>query len=73
MPRREDYTYPSPDGTGRPGRGGLLLLTQGGICVFGTWASDGRYLGWAPLPRRDQAKEDRIKAERVGRTWPLAA
>lgn len=73
MPRREDYTYPAADGNGRPGSGELLLLTQGGICVFGTWTQDGRYLGWAHLPKRDRLKEDRIQAERLGRTFRLAA
>lgn len=72
MPRRSDYTFPSPDGEGIPGSGTLLLLTIGGICVFGPWSNDGRYLGWAPMPARDRRKEDALKA-RNQPAWPMAA
>lgn len=51
---RYGYIYPAL-GEPRPAGGALvLLLTAGGVCVTGTWASDGRYLGWCPLPSRVQ-------------------
>lgn len=54
------YHYPAA-GDERPAGGAkVLLLTVGGVCVTGQWSDDGRYLGWAPLPKRDVAKEERI-------------
>jgi len=44
-----------------PGGADVTLLTIGGIAVRGTWSDDGRYLGWAPLPKRDHEKEDQLK------------
>jgi hypothetical protein len=34
----------------------VLLLTQGGVCTIGQWG-DPFFIGWAPLPKRDKAKE----------------
>lgn len=32
-----------------------LILTQGGICVVGAWGHG--CIAWAPLPKRDKARE----------------
>lgn len=51
------YLYPSAGDPLPPGGAKVLLLTVGGVCVTGCWSSDGAYLGWAPLPKRDKEKE----------------
>lgn len=51
------YRYPAAGDSAPPSSGDVLLLTKGGICVRGSWSSDGRYLGWCPLPQRDKSKE----------------
>lgn len=51
------FNYPKAGDATPPGGAKVLLLTIGGVCVIGPWASDGRYLGWAPLPKRDKEKE----------------
>lgn len=30
----------------------LLLLTSGGVAVFGEWRDDSNYEAWSPLPRK---------------------
>ena len=51
------YRYPRAGDQPPPGGAKVLLLTVGGICVSGPWADDGRYLAWAPTPKRDKPKE----------------
>ena len=51
------YRYPGAGDHTPPTGRDVLLLTQGGMCVRGPWANDGRYLGWCPLPQRDKTKE----------------
>ena len=43
----------------------VLLLTRGGICTIGQWQGAlGQYfLGWAPLPFRDQQREAELDLE----------
>jgi hypothetical protein len=56
----------------KPSHGGAktLLLTIGGITIVGSWLGEAgeNYLAWAPLPKRDKAKErellDAIRAKR---------
>jgi len=55
------WRYPEA-GDGAPPTGvKLLLLTYGGICVTGTWRDDGWFSAWSPLPKRDKAKEARLR------------
>lgn len=62
------YFYPEDGDPPAPGGADVHLLTCGGMCVRGHWkAEDSRYLGWAPLPKRDQAREERILAARAKR------
>ncbi len=56
----EFYRYPGAGDKPPPGGARVNLLTRDGVCVQGPWSDDGRYLGWAPLHRRDKAKEARI-------------
>ena len=51
------FRYPGAGDPLPPGGAEVHLLTRGGICVRGTWRSDGRYMGWCPLPKRDKTKE----------------
>lgn len=46
------YLYPGVGDSPPPGGAKVLLLTEGGITVSGTWSKDGRYLAWSPMPRK---------------------
>lgn len=59
-----EYFYPEDGDKPPPGGAQVHLLTTGGVCVRGSWSMDGRYLGWAPLPRRNQEREERIMQRR---------
>lgn len=58
--RVDEYLYPSLGDPAPPGGADVHLLTRGGVCVRGTWVGDGRFLGWAPLPKRNKEKEARL-------------
>lgn len=51
------YRYPGAGDPRPPGGAKVLLLTVGGVCVTGSWSDDGRFLAWAPLPKRNKEKE----------------
>jgi hypothetical protein len=57
-----EYRYPGLGDPLPPGGSDVLLLTRGGICVRGPWTSDGRYMAWAPMPRRDKEREQQLRA-----------
>jgi hypothetical protein len=63
------YRYPGAGDAEPPGGAKVLLLTRGGICVTGTWANTGMYLGWAPLPKRDRAKEQHMDERDELHSW----
>lgn len=52
------YRYPAAGAQRPPGGAKVLLLTIGGICVTGNWSDDGRYLAWAPMPKRNKEIEE---------------
>ena len=54
-----EYRYPAAGDPVPPGGAKVLLLTVGGICVTGCWSPLG-FIAWAPLPKRDKAKEKRL-------------
>lgn len=56
----DEYLYPGVGDKPPPGGADVHLLTVGGICVRGTWVNDGRFLGWAPLPKRNKEKEQAL-------------
>lgn len=56
----DGYLYPGAGDEPPPGGAKVLLLTKGGVCVEGQWTNDGRFLGWAPLPRRNKEKEAQL-------------
>ena len=60
-----EYFYPEDGDIPPPGGADVHLLTIGGICVRGTWSNDGRYLGWAPLPKANHEREARIREKRM--------
>jgi hypothetical protein len=51
------FRYPKAGDPKPPGGAKVLLLTIGGVCILGPWDDSGAFLGWAPLPKRDKAKE----------------
>lgn len=51
------FQYPRAGDPKPPGGAKVLLLTAGGVCTLGQWDDNGFFLGWAPLPKRDKAKE----------------
>lgn len=56
-----DYHYPGLGDDLPPGGAKVLLLTRGGICVTGPWTHDGRYIAWAPMPKRNKEKERKLR------------
>jgi len=60
-----EYFYPEDGDMPAPGGADVHLLTIGGVCVRGTWSNDGRYLGWAPLPKANHEREARIREKRL--------
>ena len=56
-----DHLAAEPTGfnyTDKPPRGvKLSLLTKGKVQVTGVWVDDGSFIAWAPLLRRNRAKE----------------
>lgn len=62
-----EWRYEKPKHNGK-----MLLLTIGGVLVTGVWRGDlgENYLAWAPLLKRDRAKEaeiSQISAERLSK------
>lgn len=51
------WIYPAAGQPTPPGGAKVLLLTIGSVAVIGSWTSDGRYLAWAPLPKRNRQLE----------------
>ena len=51
------YRYPALGDQPPPPGADVHLLTRGGVCVRGPWSNDGRYMAWAPMPKRDKEKE----------------
>lgn len=43
---REPKDEPPPRGVK------LLILTSGGVAVFGDWMDDSNFVAWSPLPRK---------------------
>lgn len=35
-----------------------LLLTKGGVCIVGAWATGAGLLAWSPMPKRNKVKEE---------------
>lgn len=58
----DEYQYPGLGDARPPGGADVHLLTRGGICVRGCWNDSGFYLGWAPLPKRNHAREAKLQA-----------
>lgn len=54
-----EFSYPAAGDKPPPGGAKVHILTVGGICIDGQWSDDPArgYLGWAPLPTRNRAKE----------------
>ena len=46
------YVYPELGEQRPPGGAKVLLLTDGGVCISGTWGDKHRHLAWSPMPRR---------------------
>lgn len=54
------YRYPAAGDEPAPPGAKLLILTQGGVCVIGSWGEGD--VAWAPLPKRNSTKEEQIRA-----------
>ena len=59
-----EYRYPEAGDPPCPRGETCLILTRLGAAHKGTWAADS--MAWAPLPRRDKAKEKLIEEKRRG-------
>lgn len=38
----------------------VLLLTNGGVAVFGQWRDNAGFIAWAPLPKRNKQLEKEL-------------
>jgi arylamine N-acetyltransferase len=38
----------------------LLILTSGGVAVFGDWMTDSNFVAWSPLPKKRQKMTQRV-------------
>lgn len=54
------FLYPALGDPTPPGGAKVQLLTPGGVAVYGLWSPT--YMAWAPLPKRDRAKEALLEA-----------
>lgn len=54
------YLYPRAGDPEPPSGAKVLLLTEGGVCVVGTWTRAPWCIAWHPLPGRDKDKERRL-------------
>lgn len=46
----------------------LLLLTEGGVTVLGTWSDNGNFIAWAPLLQRNKSIEELLAKRSKGET-----
>lgn len=46
---RDPEEHPPPRGVK------LLILTSGGVAVFGDWMTDSNFVAWSPLPKKRHA------------------
>lgn len=61
---KAEFKYPFA-GDERPAGGAqVLLLTEGGVCVRGTWDNSGAFHAWAPMPDTDKVKQ-RLTKEKI--------
>lgn len=61
-----EFNYPLAGDEKPLGGAKVLLLTIGCVCIVGVWDDSGSYLGWRPLPKRNQEKEDLIERLKAG-------
>lgn len=59
--KADEVLYPLAGDPKPPGGAKVNLLTIGNVMVQGTWDDSGRYLGWAPLHKRNRQKEEKVK------------
>jgi hypothetical protein len=57
------WLYPSAGDPAPTSSDKCLLLTRGGVCIVGAWATGAGLLAWSPMPRRDKTKEATIEKE----------
>lgn len=48
----DEVGYRDPEWHPPPGGVKLLLLTEGGVAVIGTWAEHAGFVAWSYLPKR---------------------
>ena len=48
----DEVGYRDPEWHPPPGGVKLLLLTEGGVAVIGTWADGAGFVAWSYLPKR---------------------
>lgn len=63
---KAEFKYPFAGDPLPSGGAQVLLLTEGGVCVRGTWSNCGAFHAWAPLPDADKAKQ-KITKEAIAR------
>jgi len=47
----------------------LLILTSGGVAVFGDWMDDSNFVAWSPLPKKRPAQHRELTDEQISDLW----
>jgi hypothetical protein len=62
---RAEWMYPELGDQTPAGGATVLLLTEGGVCIRGTWGTGYGLDAWAPLPKIDKARHRQLMALRA--------
>jgi hypothetical protein len=60
---RDPATEPPPRGSK------LLILTSGGVAVFGDWMDDSNFVAWSPLPKRRTTPVKMLSDDEISVLW----
>lgn len=55
-----EYYYPAAGDPPAPLGVKLQILTSGGVAILGQWSENTNFVAWAPLLKRNKAKEARL-------------
>jgi hypothetical protein len=47
----------------------LLILTSGGVAVFGDWMDDSNFVAWSPLPKKRPIQDRELTDEQISDLW----
>lgn len=70
MPAASGQVYWREPAVEPPPRGSkLLILTSGGVAIFGEWMDDSNFTAWSPLPKKRQTPAQPLTDEEISTLW----